>query len=158
MIETLGDDIENSTKRTPTSNAKLVKALTPSRVFQEAKTLFRRSSTPSKIIGRDNERKTIEGFIQTHVLKQKPGALYISGCPGGGKTALVEEVLRALNEDDLKGVRFVQLNAMSAKEPKMIFPAIYQKLTSSDDFLTSKEAIEELTEMFVRKKKTEKTM
>jgi cell division control protein 6 len=149
LLELSGKDEKNTPAK---------KVLTPSRVFQEAKTLFRRSATPQKIVGRESERKTIEAFIQTHVVEGKPGALYISGCPGGGKTALVEQVLREYSESDLKAVKFVQLNCMSAKEPKLIFPAIYQKLTGRDDFLTSKEALEELDSLFVRRRANDKTM
>ena len=69
---------------------------TPSSVFQAAKSAFRRCSTPAKLIGRDEERKTIEAFIKHHVLNGKPGALYISGCPGTGKTALLNEVCNNL--------------------------------------------------------------
>jgi cell division control protein 6 len=65
---------------------------TPSSVFQAAKSAFRRCSTPAKLIGRTEEREAIEAFIQHHVLEARPGSLYISGCPGTGKTALLTEV------------------------------------------------------------------
>ena len=85
--------------RNSQSNADIpsINTRTPSSVFQAAKSAFRRCSTPAKLIGRDDERKAIQAFIEHHVLDGNPGALYISGCPGTGKTALLNEVCSNLN-------------------------------------------------------------
>lgn len=69
---------------------------TPASVYQEAKAAFRRCATPSRLIGRGKERKAICAFIEHHVLQCSSGALYISGCPGTGKTALLNEVIRTM--------------------------------------------------------------
>jgi Cdc6-like AAA superfamily ATPase len=86
---------------------------TPSSVFQAAKSAFRRCSTPAKLIGRTEEREAIEAFIQHHVLEARPGSLYISGCPGTGKTALLSEVCTNLAEK-LKNVNLEYNNSGSS--------------------------------------------
>lgn len=70
----------------------------------DAKQAFRRCSTPTKLVGRDLERKVITDFIKGnfahHLMiknnskKEHSGALYISGMPGTGKSALVNEILK----------------------------------------------------------------
>lgn len=72
---------------------------TPSSVFQEAKAAFRRCATPSRLIGRTKERQAIVSFLEHHALKAVPGSLYISGCPGTGKTALLNEVCKTMAPD-----------------------------------------------------------
>jgi cell division control protein 6 len=62
-------------------------------VLQDLKAVFRRSTAPKELLGRDNEKKTIRLFLSTHLQAKKGGSLYISGCPGAGKTAVVDEIL-----------------------------------------------------------------
>ncbi|KAJ2996056.1 AAA ATPase [Globomyces sp. JEL0801] len=69
---------------------------TPTSIYQDAKALFRRCSTPKKLVGRNTERVSIIQFLENHLLAHKPGSLYISGCPGTGKTALVNEILTVM--------------------------------------------------------------
>jgi cell division control protein 6 len=59
--------------------------------LSRAKALFRPCSTPTRLVGRQMEREAIESFWNRHAMKGIPGSLYISGCPGSGKTALLNE-------------------------------------------------------------------
>ena len=94
--EQLSEDVE-----TPVAQSKIGNRVgtpkTPATVYQEAKAAFRRCATPSKLIGRAAERKAITGFLEFHLLKNKHGSLYISGCPGTGKTAMLNEVMKSLS-------------------------------------------------------------
>ncbi|KAJ1344863.1 hypothetical protein BSLG_000378 [Batrachochytrium salamandrivorans] len=63
-------------------------------IFQNVKAAFRRCTTPSRLVGRELERKTISLFLRDHPLSGMPGSLYISGLPGTGKTALLDECCR----------------------------------------------------------------
>ncbi|KAI8929591.1 P-loop containing nucleoside triphosphate hydrolase protein [Entophlyctis helioformis] len=95
-------------------------------LLQEAKAAFLRSAAPGRLVGRTSERSVIHSFIQDHVLDNggKPGALYVSGCPGTGKTALVDEVCRDLAGEMAKiqdGVVVAKVNCMSIADPKAIF-------------------------------------
>eukprot|EP00842_Homolaphlyctis_polyrhiza_P006877 jgi/Hompol1/779/HPOL_005408-RA len=91
---------------------------TPSSVYQEAKAAFRRCVTPSRLIGRNPERSTIRSFLVDHVLRAKHGSMYISGCPGTGKTALVDE--------SSFPIIVAKLNCMNISDPK----SVYSKLLS----------------------------
>jgi predicted ATPase len=78
------------------------------RISQEAKQVFRRTITSSvtntiglkpihfKLIGRDEERRSIMNFWKEHILQGVAGSLYISGSPGTGKTALMAGIIEEL--------------------------------------------------------------
>jgi cell division control protein 6 len=60
--------------------------------------MFRRCTTPKKLVGRQLEKQKLQHFLTEHVLQQQSGSMYISGCPGTGKTALVKEILDEMKE------------------------------------------------------------
>ncbi|KAJ3085178.1 AAA ATPase [Quaeritorhiza haematococci] len=134
---------------------------TPASILQEAKSLFRRCSTPTRIVGRVSERQCVLSFWEKHVLGGKPGALYISGCPGTGKTALVEEVCEDMKEETKSAphpVQIIKLNCMSLRNPKMIFAALLEACeagTSSSD-LRANQTVELLQQYFVPASKTKR--
>ncbi|KAF9279193.1 AAA ATPase, partial [Mortierella antarctica] len=90
--------------------------------YQEAKTLFRRTTEPQRLVGRAAERDTIRQFCENHMLAAKAGSLYISGQPGTGKTALLKEVMRDMHPElnaAQHDVKVVLINCMTIKDPKM---------------------------------------
>ncbi|KAG0034463.1 AAA ATPase [Podila clonocystis] len=99
--------------------------------YQEAKTLFRRTTEPQRLVGRATERDTIRQFCENHILTAKAGSLYISGQPGTGKTALLKEVMRDL-DPELKAaqhdVKMVLINCMTIKDPKMVYQKFLEEL------------------------------
>ncbi|KAL4207066.1 AAA ATPase [Rhizopus azygosporus] len=104
-------------------------------IYQSAKTVFRRAAVPSRLIGRGQERETISQFWRDHVLSNKPGCLYISGMPGTGKTAMLTEVMRTMeNEIDQLDftVKTVMINCMSMKEPKQIYVKLVESWKSTN--------------------------
>ncbi|KAI8646904.1 P-loop containing nucleoside triphosphate hydrolase protein [Parasitella parasitica] len=71
-------------------------------------------------------------FWKQHVVANKPGCLYVSGMPGTGKTAMLTEVMR-LMEDDIMALRShhvstVVVNCMSVREPKQIYQKLIEEL------------------------------
>lgn len=103
-------------------------------VFSMAKSLFQRGAN-SGIIGREKERKEISDFLQGKMNKNENGALYLTGVPGTGKSALFEEVL---NEEMKKwkgkfNVRYADINCMSAESPSDIFLRIYEEIVEDAD-------------------------
>jgi cell division control protein 6 len=125
--ETHNNEKENNTPKkfdgsnTPTQKVPKTPR-TPSSVYKDAKALFRRCATPKKLIGRLKERNELEDFIVKHVYNQIPGSLYVSGCPGTGKTALIQEVVRDM--DTLKlgfPLKTLFFNCMNVADPKQIF-------------------------------------
>lgn len=83
-------------KITTTNNNSNIAATpkTPHQILQETKSQFRRCATPKKLVGRVEERKVITNFWKQTVISGKSGSIYISGCPGTGKTALLDEIIR----------------------------------------------------------------
>ncbi|KAG0202761.1 AAA ATPase [Mortierella sp. GBA30] len=99
--------------------------------YQDAKTLFRRTAEPHRLVGRDAERELIRQFCRDHILNAKAGSLYISGQPGTGKTALLNEVLRDM-ESEMKEeehqVKRVVVNCMTVKDPRLIYNKLLEEL------------------------------
>lgn len=104
-------------------------------LYQKAKTVFRRTAIPSRLIGRENEREQMLDFWKNHVLQNQPGCLYISGMPGTGKTAMLTEIMRLVQDDVLAlkshSVKTVVVNCMSVKEPKQIYTKLVEELRPS---------------------------
>lgn len=87
-------------------------------VYQDAKMAFRRCSTPKKLVGRSKERLSLINFFNSSIGKSN-AAIYISGCPGTGKTALVNETILPYTKNI--NTRFIQLNCMNFSTPKLLF-------------------------------------
>ncbi len=78
-------------------------AITPSKtiipaVYHAARQLFVRSAHPGRLVGREHEREEVRGFLESAIVEKTGGCLYVSGPPGTGKSALVQEVI---NGDEL---------------------------------------------------------
>ncbi|TPX33255.1 hypothetical protein SmJEL517_g03886 [Synchytrium microbalum] len=137
-----------------TAAARTPIARTPTSIFQEAKGVFRRSSTPSRLVGRDKERAVITQFWQENVFAKRGGSLYISGVPGTGKTALVDEICKSLEptfaECGFK-IHVHKMNCMTIKEPRSIYPKLLELIEGS--VVDYKAAVHDLGELFVPTKK-----
>lgn len=117
--------------------------------LQDAKQVFQRFSTPKKLVGRNTERKIISDFILENInhvksakIKKHSGALYISGLPGTGKSALVNEILysETLSVGSIKKNHvsfFINCMAVTAKS---IFKHLVKEFglesTSNEDLIT----------------------
>ncbi|KAF9189953.1 AAA ATPase [Haplosporangium sp. Z 767] len=99
--------------------------------YQNAKTLFRRTAEPTRLVGRSTERDTIRQFCQDHIVTAKSGSLYISGQPGTGKTALLNEVLRDM-EPKMKAasheIKTLMVNCMMIKDPKLVYSKLLEEM------------------------------
>ncbi|KAI7900928.1 P-loop containing nucleoside triphosphate hydrolase protein [Cokeromyces recurvatus] len=125
-------------------------------IFQKVKTLFRRTTVPSRLVGRTNERQILVDFWEKHVLSNLPGCLYISGMPGTGKTALLTEVMRTMEEEVKRQshqVHRVVINCMSMKEPKQIYHALVDALPTSHNKETSSDIVKRAEEIMLNSKR-----
>ncbi|KAJ3253642.1 AAA ATPase [Boothiomyces macroporosus] len=117
---------------------------TPLKILQEAKAAFRRCATPKKLIGRESERQKLNCFIDEHVTGQKSGSLYISGCPGTGKTALLNEILqqreKAFRELPFT-VKYAFINCMNITDAKNIYSTLADKWKLSGSASLTKELV-----------------
>ena len=91
-------------------------------VFEMAKQCLSRSSHPEELVCRETERTKISQFLDEKIGNKTPGALYISGKPGTGKTATIGNILRSVREKYEKDVRIVEANCMALTDPNTIYP------------------------------------
>ncbi|KAI8597654.1 P-loop containing nucleoside triphosphate hydrolase protein [Dissophora ornata] len=115
----------------PTSTTPAVPVSTTLGFYQDAKSLFRRTTEPYRLVGRTAERETIRSFCEAHILTPKAGSLYISGQPGTGKTALLKEIMRDM-EPEMKAakhiIKTVAINCMTIKDPRLVYQKLLEEL------------------------------
>jgi len=85
-------------------------------VYNQARQLFSRCSNPGKLVGRDEERKQLSSFVERCVESESAGCLYVSGPPGTGKSALLDEVYQ--HHREAKDVQMSVVNCMSVRNAK----------------------------------------
>ncbi|CAG8615362.1 6454_t:CDS:2, partial [Acaulospora colombiana] len=99
-------------------------------IIGEAKSLFRLSTVPTKLVGRNSEREAITKFLRNNIIGGTPGSLYITGAPGTGKTALVNEVWNGMKntiKNETKcSIEFIMINCMNVDDPKRIFAKLLE--------------------------------
>ncbi|KAF3481760.1 uncharacterized protein GIQ15_04519 [Arthroderma uncinatum] len=119
-------------------------------VFTAAKQLFTRSANPGQLVGRDNETREMKNFIQQSVDARKGGCIYVSGPPGTGKTALIDEVSREL-EKSPDSIKVAHVNCASLTTARDIYGNLIEDLCENTSVFKKSEA-ERLEAMFVPKK------
>ncbi|ETI28862.1 hypothetical protein G647_01314 [Cladophialophora carrionii CBS 160.54] len=80
-------------------------------VYSRARQLFTQASN-GKIIGREAERSQLRKFISKALESKTGGCTYVSGPPGTGKSALVQEIIHESSEQH---VRTAIVNCVSLK-------------------------------------------
>ena len=95
-------------------------------IYNNARQLFARSACPPRLVGRETERKELKKFIQARVLSKEGGSLYVSGPPGTGKSALIQEVCKEFQ--DAKDMKFSYINCMSIKTTTDIYNKLFDDL------------------------------
>lgn len=97
--------------------------------YSSVKSLFQCSNRPRRLVARDLECKAICDFFERSVLAKNSGSLYISGNPGTGKTAMVDQVLDDYSAQlEILQVSVVKINCMSLQETRRIYAEIASQL------------------------------
>ncbi|KAJ3434178.1 origin recognition complex subunit [Anaeramoeba flamelloides] len=101
--------------------------------FQLALKQLQLSSKPESLPCRETERKQILDFLTNAILKKKEGrSLYISGMPGTGKTATVQEIITELQnkgkKENFPKFRFVGINSAKLRSPNHLYHEIANEL------------------------------
>ena len=134
-----GGTITPRSPKTPSSTHKTIS------VYQQARQLFSRSSNHGKLIGREEERTHLSTFIATCLDSKSAGCLYVSGPPGTGKSAFVEEVLH--QTIDASSTPYSVINCMSVRSAKDLSGKLAEDLS-----LNKHASLEQLRACFIRVK------
>ena len=143
-IGSLARPLTPHTPRTPSSPSIF------SAVYYRARQLFTSSADPGPFVGREDERETLQIFLQKGITAKSGRCLYVSGPPGTGKSALVNEVFRGVQQ--FEGVKTAQINCMSAKRSEAIYGKLIEEF--ADDDCQFADGMARLRAMFMPKKKS----
>jgi cell division control protein 6 len=124
-----------------------------STLYNKARQLFVRSAAPGRLIGRDTERTEVRSFINEGIASSSGGCLYISGPPGTGKSALVNEVIAELDEDAV--LRKSYINCMSIKSTQDVYSKLLTDLCP-DTQSSVKDELPALKSLFTPTRKSAK--
>ncbi|KAJ9190776.1 hypothetical protein DTO021D3_9194 [Paecilomyces variotii] len=119
-------------------------------VYTPARQLFARSARPGRLVGRDREREQLTSFIQNGVDERRGGCLYVSGPPGTGKSAMVEEVCKDM--DLGKTVKVTHVNCVSMRSARDVYGKLVDDLCDDSQVFKKTEA-DRLKDMFIATKK-----
>ena len=98
-------------------------------LLQKAVKALQLRSAPKSLPRRENERKEIETFVREALRSTSGRSLYVSGMPGTGKTATVQEVVRRCREDKtLDSFDFVEINAMRLPRPAQAYSLLHKAI------------------------------
>lgn len=115
-------------------------------VLGPARSIFARGTAPGRLVGRDEEREKLSNYLSERIKGGTGGCLYISGAPGTGKSAFLNEILAGLSGK----VNQAYVNCMVIKDPKGIYGTLVGEFWDEGELL-SKDGKEELERLFVGK-------
>lgn len=119
-------------------------------IYHQARQLFSRSADPGQLIGRDEERATLRAFLSKRDSPQPHGCLYVSGPPGTGKSAMINEITSEVAAD-ASFVRKAYINCMSVKSSRDLYDTLVDLLCDESE-VEEQDAIAMLQKMFASKK------
>ncbi|KAL5382585.1 hypothetical protein DPSP01_006422 [Paraphaeosphaeria sporulosa] len=94
-------------------------------VYNDARQLFVRGSAPAALFGRESERDELQSFISLRIGSHTSGCMYISGPPGTGKSAFVNEACREIITS--KPIKSGYVNCMSVKTPVDLYRTLLEE-------------------------------
>ncbi|CAK7216147.1 AAA ATPase [Sporothrix bragantina] len=112
-------------------------------VYHVARQLFARSSEAGALVGRDEERNRLRSFLndncsigsdsETAESKSDCGCLYVSGPPGTGKSAMVNEMTEQICTEQPGSVRKAYINCMSIRSSNDLYSTLLRLLVLGND-------------------------
>ena len=139
------------TPRTPRTSTTTKSTCTT--VYAKARQLFAQNRNPTRLIGRDAERTELGTFISQAVESHSGGSVYVSGPPGTGKSALVEEVTKDLGLSP--NLRLSVVNCVGVKSSRDVLQKIISDLCP-DSERGAKTERSFLSSLFLSRKKSTK--
>ncbi|CAK7219219.1 AAA ATPase [Sporothrix curviconia] len=112
-------------------------------VYHVARQLFARSSEAGALVGRDEERSRLRSFLNDNCnigsngeaaeSKSDCGCLYVSGPPGTGKSAMVNEMTEQICNEQPGSVRKAYVNCMSIRSSNDLYSTLLRLLVLGND-------------------------
>ncbi|RAL15626.1 AAA family ATPase CDC6 [Aspergillus homomorphus CBS 101889] len=133
------------TPRTPRHATISTTATTAQTIYTQARQLFARGASSTRIVGREAERQKLRSFIQDGLEGRTGGCLYVSGPPGTGKSALIQEVC---NEMDLSSFKVAHINCASMRAARDVYSKLIEDLCEDYEVFKKSEA-DRLRSMFL---------
>eukprot|EP00741_Cyanophora_paradoxa_P018516 tig00021070_g17875.t1 len=100
--------------------------------FKEVMSALHLSSFPDEAVGRDDEEREILDFCRERVERRQGGTMYVCGCPGTGKTLVLDLVRRKLDAHLAENGRVAcieaYVNAMHLNEPKAVYESLLNQM------------------------------
>lgn len=122
-------------------------------IYHQARQLFSRSADPGQLIGRDDERGRLRTFLSQRHSSQPHGCLYVSGPPGTGKSAMINEITTEVAVES-SFVRKAYINCMSIKSSKDLYLTLVELLCDESE-VEEEDAAAMLQKLFTPKKKSQ---
>lgn len=117
-------------------------------VYNEARQAFARGSSPTALFGRDQERKELDTFISTRAASKKSGCIYVSGPPGTGKSAFVNDICQKSVSEG--AVKTGYVNCMSVKNAADLYRTLLEAFVDITEVAEGKE-METLKKLFTKR-------
>lgn len=144
---------------TPSMKKRIENIEKPKTLLERARSQLHVSAVPSSLPCRDEEFNAIFEFLKNKLHDKTSGCYYISGVPGTGKTATVNEVIRCLKKlesrNELDSFDYLSINGMKLTEPRQAYSQILKQLTGQT--MTWEESYKILEKKF-KKSNNKKTM
>ncbi|QKX62470.1 uncharacterized protein TRUGW13939_09631 [Talaromyces rugulosus] len=136
------------TPRTPRNAGTPATSIT---VYTPARQMFARSANPGRLVGREKERAELSSFLENGMRSRQGGCLYVSGPPGTGKSAMLDEVCRDLDLHSV--VKSTHVNCVSMRTARDIYGKLIETLCDDSEVFSMSET-EKLKSMFIPAQKS----
>lgn len=118
-------------------------------IYNEGRQVFARGSVLTALYGREEERKELESFISTRSKTNRSGCIYVSGPPGTGKSAFVNEVCTSTSSDGSAKTGYI--NCMSIKNATDMYRTLLEEFIDITEVAEGEE-MDTLKKLFMQRK------
>ena len=117
------------------------------------------STFPASLPCRENELEEIHLHLRNALLQRAGCCLYVSGVPGTGKTATINQVIQRLQQEastptvnasgQIEQFRYVEINGLKLTDPKQVYVSLWRAMNDAQHMkISSQKALEHLEAYF----------
>ncbi|KAG6554439.1 hypothetical protein Mapa_004356 [Marchantia paleacea] len=115
------------------------------------KTALHLSAMPETVLCRESEQTCVIDFCKTCIVEQRAGSLYICGCPGTGKSLIMEKIRFLCNtwsaQAGILAPEIVAINCTTLTDPGQIYLKVLQALDATLDTGETPSGVSKLKEL-----------